>query len=152
MVAFVRNCSVKMTLRLFYFSVIMTMVPTLLRQFSRSLQIKEIITNASYDIVCWIAKIYQSITVKKGWLLTYYDTFVIAKKAADVAQKKENSWTIVSFIHNGSEITIWMGYSFKTKAQNPKQSNIFKKRTSFLNLKLQIIRLAQGNWSCTPTH
>ena len=58
----------------------------------------------------------------------------------------------MSFIHNGSEITTWMGYSFKTKAQNPKQNNIFKIRTSFLNLKLQIIRLAQGHWSCTPTH
>ena len=26
---------------------------------------------SSCAIVCWIAKIYQSITVKKGWLLTY---------------------------------------------------------------------------------
>ena len=26
---------------------------------------------ASYMTVCWIAKIYQSITVKKDWLLTY---------------------------------------------------------------------------------
>ena len=26
---------------------------------------------SSYVIVYWIAKIYQSITVKKGWLLTY---------------------------------------------------------------------------------
>ena len=35
--------------------------------------------------------------------------------------------------------------------QNPKQSNIFDITTSFLNLKLQIIRLAQGYWSSTPT-
>ena len=35
--------------------------------------------------------------------------------------------------------------------QNSKQSNFFKITTSFLNLKLQIIRLAQGYWSCTPT-
>ena len=34
-----------------------------------------------------------------------------------------------------------MGYNFKTK--NPKQSDIFKIRTSFLNLKLQIIRLTE---------
>ena len=26
---------------------------------------------SSCVIVCWIAKIYQSITVKKGWLITY---------------------------------------------------------------------------------
>ena len=34
-------------------------------------------------------KIYQSITVKKVWLLTYYDTSGIAKKAAEASQKKE---------------------------------------------------------------
>ena len=62
---------------------------------------------------------------------------------------------MVSFIHNGSEITTWMGHSFKTtKAQHPEQHfyhGIFK-ITSFLNFKLQIIRLAQGHWSCMPTH
>ena len=31
--------------------------------------------------------------------------------------------------------------------QYPKQSNIFKIITSFVNLKLQIFRLAQGHWS-----
>ena len=55
---------------------------------------------------------------------------------------------MVSFIHNGSEITTWMGHSFKTtKAQHPEQHfyhGIFK-ITSFLNFKLQIIRLAQGH-------
>ena len=40
----------------------------------------------------------------------------------------------------------------KPKVQNPKQSYIFKKRTSFLNLKLQIIRLAKGHWSYMSTH
>ena len=35
-------------------------------------------------------------------------------------------------------------------AQNPNQNK--KIRTSFLNLKQKIIRLAQGHWSCTPTH
>ena len=28
---------------------------------------------------------------------------------------------------------------------------MFKIRTSFMDFKLQIIRLAQGHWSCTPT-
>ena len=44
---------------------------------------------SSFVIVYWIAKIYQSITVKKGWLLTYEDTAGVAKKAAEVAQKIE---------------------------------------------------------------
>ena len=47
MLPFLRNCIVKMTLRLFQlFSVVKTMVPTLLREFRRSLQIKKIIRNA----------------------------------------------------------------------------------------------------------
>ena len=46
-VTFMRNCIVKMTLRLFEpLSVVMTMVPKLLRQFGRSLQIKKCIANA----------------------------------------------------------------------------------------------------------
>ena len=73
-----------------------------------------------------------------------------AKKAAEVEQKKSNNWPMVSFIHNGSEITTWMGHSFKTK--NKIQSNIFKITMSFLNLKLRIIRLGQRHWSCTPPH
>ena len=56
---------------------------------------------------------------------------------------------MVSFIHKGSEITTWMGHrASKPKAQN----NIFKITMSFLNFKLQIIRLAQGHWNSTPTH
>ena len=47
MIAFVSNCSVKITLMLFYpLSVVMTMVATLLRQFTSLLQIRKIITNA----------------------------------------------------------------------------------------------------------
>ena len=44
---------------------------------------------SSCVIVCWIAKTYQSMAAKKRWLLTYYDTSGVAKKAAEVAQKKE---------------------------------------------------------------
>ena len=58
--------------------------------------------------------------------------------------KRSNKWPMVRFINNGSEITTLMGYSFKTESTNTKQSNIYKKRTYFLSLKLQIIRLAQG--------
>ena len=57
---------------------------------------------------------------------------------------------MVSFGHNGSEITTWMGYNLKTKST--KFQATFLRKKSFLNYKLQIIRLAQGNWSCTPTH
>ena len=47
MIAFVSNCSVKITLMLFYpLSVVMTMVATLLTQFTSLLLIGKIITNA----------------------------------------------------------------------------------------------------------
>ena len=48
-------------------------------------------------------------------MVGYRDTSDVVKKAAEVAQKKSNNWPMVSFIHNGSEITTWMGHSFKTK-------------------------------------
>ena len=59
---------------------------------------------------------------------------------------------MVSFNHNRSKVTTWMGYSFKTKRTKSKAKQHSKIRTTFLNLKLEIIRLAQGNWSCTPAH
>ena len=68
------NCLVKMTLRLFQpVSVVMTMVPKLLRQFRRSLQIKKSITNAP-RVLQFAEKpkhTYPSITVKNGWLQGY---------------------------------------------------------------------------------
>ena len=48
-------------------------------------------------------------------MVGYRDTSDVVKKAAEVAQKKSNNWPMVSFIHNGSEITTWIGHSFKTK-------------------------------------
>ena len=65
---------------------------------------------------------------------------------------RSKNWPMVSFIHNGSETTTWMEYSFKQNQKDKTQSNIFKIKTYFLNLKLQIIRLAQGHCNCTPTH
>ena len=50
-------------------------------------------------------------------MVGYRDTSDVAKKAADVAQKKSNNWPMVSFIDNGSEITPWMGHSFKAKSK-----------------------------------
>ena len=49
-------------------------------------------------------------------MVGYRNTSDVAKKAAEVApKKKSNNWPMVSFIHNESEITTWMGHSFKTK-------------------------------------
>ena len=93
-------------------------------------------------------------------MVGYKDTSDVATEDAEkllkLHRKKSNNWPMVSFIHNGSEITT---SSFKTsfnsnKLQNQKQkiqNNILKITASFLNFKLQIIRLAQGHWGCTPT-
>ena len=81
--------------------------------------------------------------MKKGWLLTDKDTSGVAKNAGEIAQKKEHNWPMVSFIHNECKVILGWGITSKPKRQNPKQSDIFKIRTSFLNLKLQIIRLTE---------
>ena len=39
----------------------------------------------------------------------------VAKKAAESAQERSDNWPMVSFVHNGSDITTWMGYNFKIK-------------------------------------
>ena len=57
---------------------------------------------------------------------------------------------MVSFIYNGSEKTTWMGVQLENQKRKF-QSNILKTRTSFLNFKLQIIKLAQGHWCWMPT-
>ena len=59
---------------------------------------------------------------------------------------------MVSFIHNGTVITTWMRYSFKTTSAKSKVKQHFSEKNIFLNLKQQIIGLAQGQWSCMPTH
>ena len=100
MVTFVSNCSMKMTLRLFWsLSVAMTMVPTLLRQFRRSLDQKDYHKCSSCVIVCWIAKTYQSTTMKTGWLLTYLDTSGAVKKPQKLHRKMINDlWWVLSTI------------------------------------------------------
>ena len=52
-------------------------------------------------------------------MVVYKDTSNIARKTAESVQKKSNNWRMVSFIYNGSEVTTWMGHSFKRKTQNP---------------------------------
>ena len=58
-------------------------------------------------------------------MVGYKDIFDVAKKADEVAQKKSNNWSMVSFIHNGSEITTCMGHSFKTKSSRTKSRATF---------------------------
>ena len=45
-------------------------------------------TNAP-RVYCWIAKIYQSITAWKKVGYYYYDSPGVARKAVEIAQKKE---------------------------------------------------------------
>ena len=109
---FVSNCFVKMTSRLFQpLSAVMTMVPRLLRHFRRSLQIRKSIANAPRVIqfADQPKYTYQSITVKNGHLRRNL------KKLLKLHGKKSNNQPMVRFIHNRSEITTCMGYSFKTK-------------------------------------
>ena len=42
------------------------------------------------------------------------------KKLQKLHRKRSNNWPMVSFIHNRSQITTWMGYSFKTKSTKSK--------------------------------
>ena len=58
---------------------------------------------------------------------------------------------MVSFIYNGSELATWMGHSFKTKSTKSRATS-FTITPSFLIFNQQIIRLAQGHWSCTSSH
>ena len=54
-------------------------------------------------------------------MVGYKDARDVAKKNVEVTQKMSNKWPVVSFIHNGSEITTWTGHSFKTKRIKSKQ-------------------------------
>ena len=63
-------------------------------------------------------------------MVGYKDTSDVAKKAAEVAQKKSNNWLMVIFIYNGNDI-IMMGHSFKTKSTKSR-ATFFKITTPFL--------------------
>ena len=65
------------------------MMPALLKQMRRLLQIKKIIPNLP--------------SINKKRLVTRTHPNVV-KKAADIAQKKSNNWPMMSFIYSGSEI------------------------------------------------
>ena len=86
--------------------------------------------------------------MKKVWFLGHLQGKL--KKLLKFRRKKSNNWLMVSFIHNGSEITTSMRYNFKTKSA--KSYATLLRKTYFLNFKLQIIRLPQRHWRCKPTH
>ena len=121
---FMRNCLVKITLRLFYpLSVVMTMLPRLLKQFRRLLQIKR---PSQMPLVCYYFLKSQNIhingqqTVEKGCFIGHL--LCNLKQVLKFHEKKSNNWPVVRFIHNGSEITTWMGFNFKTKRTKSKET------------------------------
>ena len=79
-------------------------------------------------------------------MVDHKDTYDVAKKLLKLNRNTNNDWSMVSFIHNGSEITTSENQKHKI------QSNIFKVTASFLTFNQHTIRLTQGHWSCTPTH
>ena len=77
---------------------------------------------SSCVIICSIAKIYlqsKIYTIVKRRLVTRTPPTQL-KILEKLHRKKSNNWPMVSFIHNGSEITTWMGHSFKTKSTKSK--------------------------------
>ena len=130
-------------------SLVINIVPTLLRQLRRSLQIKKI-TNATC-VLEFTTQPKQIISIsKKGWLLPLAYR---KKKLQKLHRKRSNNWPVTSFIKNEREIRIYSVSSanklekvqlaslcFKTQIIKPKAKFL---RTSFL--KLQINRLVQGH-------
>ena len=111
-------------------------------------------------IVCCHSQSTSLITVKKVRLATG-KLPVYQKNCKSCTEKGAitGPWWVLSTVQVKekftwfSVVTSWIGYSyqaslrFKTKSINSKATFL---RTFFL--KLQIIRLVQGHWSCTPTH
>ena len=67
--------------------------------------------------------------MKKGWFLGHLRLKL--KKLLMFRRKNINYWSMVSFVHNGSDITTWMGYNFKTKSKSTKSQALFLRKTSF---------------------
>ena len=127
MVTFVRNCSLKITLRLFQrLSVVMTLVTWFPRQFRRSLQIKKSVPNAPRLLA----------SAKKGCFLEHLRRKL--KKLLKFLRKKSNNCPMMSFIQNGSEIITWMGYNFKTKSKSTKSQATFLRKAQSYPIKLSL--------------
>ena len=72
-------------------------------------------------LVCCSLLISQNISINnsKKRLVTSTPPTEL-KKLQKLHRKKSNNWPMVRFIHSGSEITILMGYNFKTKSTKAK--------------------------------
>ena len=63
-------------------------------------------------------------------MVGYKDTPDVAKKLLKLL-RKSNNWSMVRFIHNGSETTTWLAQCFKIKQKYKIQSKIRYLTTSF---------------------
>ena len=115
----VRNCSMKVTLRVFSHFLLLWPwckgFPGSSEDLYRWKRVSQML------LVCYDLLNSQNIPINQyEWkMVVYKDTSNIARKTAEIVQKKSNNWPMVSFIYNGSEVTTWMGHSFKRKTQNP---------------------------------
>ena len=102
-------------------------------------------------LVCYYLLNSQNIlisqqTVKKGWFLRHLRRKL--KKLRKFHRKKSDNWPMGSFIHNGSEMTTWMGYNFKTKRAKFQATFLI-----FFELQAAVDHyISTSHWSCTPTH
>ena len=75
-------------------------------------------------LVCYgLLNSHQSIPFTKR--LVTRTPLMQLKKLQKLHRKRSNNWPLVSFIHNGSETTTWMGYSLNTKSTKYKDKNMF---------------------------
>ena len=114
MVVFVRNCLVKMTLRLSWpLSAVMTMVPMLVRLFRRLLQIKKFML-----LVCYSLLNSQDILInnsEKGWLLLLGTHPRYIKKLQKLHKKRSitGPWWVLSTM----EVRSQLGWDIASKSK-----------------------------------
>ena len=108
MMTFVRNCLMKMTLTALATSCCygLGVMPSKTVQEITADQ-KEYRKCPLRVIICWIAKIYQSINNSEKWLVTRIPLTQL-KKLLKLHRKRSNNWPVVSVINNGSEIRTWI--------------------------------------------
>ena len=98
----------------------------LLRQFRRLLEIKKIIANGRVFLLDSLLNNQNTLTNNSEKKLVTRIPPAQLKKLQKLHIKRSNNLPMVSFVHNGSGITTWMGYSFKQNQKHKIQSNIFK--------------------------
>ena len=118
MMTFVRNCLMKMTLTALATSCCygLGVMPSKTVQEITADQ-KEYRKCPLRVIICWIAKIYQSINNSEKWLVTRIPLTQL-KKLLKLHRKTSNNWPVVSVINNGSEIRTWISIASKPKKKS----------------------------------